>query len=70
MMCQKAWRVMRSPRRVGNRYSVWRSSRISTRGPSTNSFTQSRLVAERNQPLAVAFADDAQHALIQVDLLS
>src|SRR5215471_1428376 len=27
-----------------------------------------RLVAERDQPLAVAFADDSQHALIQVDL--
>ncbi len=27
-----------------------------------------RLVAERNQPLAVALADDAQNALVQVDL--
>src|SRR5262245_35426729 len=28
-----------------------------------------RLVAERNQPLAIALPDDTQHALIQVDLI-
>jgi hypothetical protein len=60
---------MRSPRRVGNRYSRLAVQQdLAARTRDEVAEPADCLLAERNQPLAVTLADDAQHALVQVDL--
>ena len=70
MMCQNAWRVMRSPRRVVP--GIVRLPFQQYLDPrSLHELLQPfhRFVAQRNQALAVALADHAHHALGEIDLI-
>jgi hypothetical protein len=68
-MCQNAWRVIRSPRRVGEKIFGLALEQNLEAGSFDEALQPGlRLFAERNQSLAIPLAGNSHHALHQAHL--